>query len=233
MTPKAVLFDLDETLIHRDAAIRNFIASQYRRFAAQLAPLGEARFTERFLDLEDEGRANKADVYPAVVKALGIAGVSSEALLADYRARYPGFAALNRGATTTLRALHTAGLKLGIVTNGNADVQNGKIDAIGLRPLLSCVVISEAVGLRKPDPAIFALAAGELAVAPADCLFVGDNPETDVVGADAAGMQGVWFKAGTPWPASLPPPAFVIEELSGCLPLCGLPSIDTRQSRGV
>ena len=51
MTPKAVLFDLDETLIHRDAAIRRFIAAQYARFAQALAPLTAGQYAARFLDL--------------------------------------------------------------------------------------------------------------------------------------------------------------------------------------
>ncbi len=216
---KAVLFDLDETLIHRDAAIGRFVAAQYARFASALAPLTETQYSERFLDLEDDGRIDKQLVYPALVKALGITGVTSGALLADYRATYPGFATLNPGAMETLRALHDHGLKLGIVTNGNAAVQNGKIDAIGIRPLLSCVVISETAGLRKPDPAIFQHAADLLGVAAADCVFVGDNPEVDVIGATAAGMRGVWFKAGTPWPATLPPPALAIDALPACVPI--------------
>jgi putative hydrolase of the HAD superfamily len=218
---KAVLFDLDETLIQRHAAIRNFIASQYARFAGALAPLTAENYAATFLELEDEGRADKAVVYPAVVEALRISGVSSDALLADYRARYPSFAVLNPGALETLQALHASGVKLGIVTNGNGVVQNGKIDATGFRPLLDCVVISELVGLRKPDAAIFNLAASQLGVTAADCMFVGDNPEIDVVGSTAAGMRGVWFRAGAIWPSTLPAPRFVIEALPECLALVG------------
>jgi putative hydrolase of the HAD superfamily len=163
-------------------------------------------------------------VYPAFVKSLGITGVGADELLADYRARYPSFATLNPGARETLEALHAHGLKLGIVTNGNGVVQNGKIDAIGVRPLLSCILISELVGLKKPDRAIFDLAAAQLHVAPSDCLFVGDNPEVDVIGANAAGMSGVWFRAGEPWLANAPPPRVAIAALLECLPLCGVPA---------
>jgi putative hydrolase of the HAD superfamily len=219
---KAVLFDLDETLIHRDTAIRNFISDQFARFATELAPLTAGQYAERFLDLEDQGRADKAAVYPALVSALAIAGVSSDLLLADYRARYPSFAVLNPGATQTLQSLRDRGIKLGIVTNGNAVVQNGKIDATGLRPLLSSVIISELVGLRKPDPAIFNLAATQLGLTTADCMFVGDNPEVDVGGSIAAGMRGVWFRAGGPWPQSLPAPRYIIDRLLECLTMADL-----------
>ena len=222
MTPKAVLFDLDETLITRDAAIRRFVADQFARHAAALAPLTAAQYAERFLEIEEDGRIDKRIVYPKLVEALGITGVSADILLADYRARYPLFATLNPGAIETMEALRRHGLKLGIVTNGNGIVQNGKIDATGIRPLLDGVVISELVGLRKPDAAIFALAATQLGVTPAECVFIGDNPEVDVIGAEAAGLAAIWFRAGTPWPATLPPPRSTIDALADCLPLCGV-----------
>jgi putative hydrolase of the HAD superfamily len=222
VTVKAVLFDLDETLIQRHAAIRNFIASQFSRFAEPLNPLTAAQYAATFLDLEDDGRADKAVVYPALVSSLGIANVSSDVLLADYRARYPSFAVLNPGAAQTLQSLRAHGLKLGVVTNGNGVVQNGKIDTIGLRPLLDCIVISELVGLRKPEAAIFNLAASHLGIEPAACVYVGDNPEIDVMGALGAGLVAIWFRAGQTWPATLPPPPHAIDTLPACLPLCGV-----------
>lgn len=69
------------------------------------------------------------------------------------------------------------------------------------------MLISEAEGLRKPETALFLRAADRLGVAPAQCLFVGDNPVADVMGAMKAGMRAVWFRGeGRDWPADLPPP---------------------------
>jgi len=216
---QAVLFDLDETLIRRDIAIRKFIASQYERFSRAMGSVRPEDYASTFLAAEDDGRIDKAKVYPAFVQSLGLKGLNADELLADYRQRYPSFATLNPGAADTLGALHEQGFKLGIVTNGNAQVQNGKIDAIGLRSLLSSVIISETVGLNKPDPAIFSLAANGLGLGVGDCMFVGDNPAVDIVGADNAGMTGVWFRAGGSWPAMLTPPRFEIDALPQCLPI--------------
>jgi len=223
MIPRAVLFDLDETLIHR--AIRRFIADQYTRYAAVLAPASAEQYTSRFLELEDDGRVAKAVIYPALLQALGITGVAAGTLLADYRAVYPSFTTPNPGALETLRALRAHGLRLGIITNGSGALQNGKIDAIGIRPLLDCVVVSELVGLAKPDPAIFRLAAGQLGVKTEDCVFIGDNPRLDVAGALGAGCGAIWFRAGTPWPPDLQAAPFVITALAACLPLCGVDAL--------
>jgi putative hydrolase of the HAD superfamily len=204
---KAVLFDLDETLILRSGAIRAFIADQYRRFAADLGALDGGTYTDRFLTMEDNGRIPKDKLYPEFVAALGITGVDAETLLEDYRSRYPGFASPAPGACETVRAIHAEGIRTGILTNGNERVQQAKIDAIGLRDVLDIIVISEAVGLKKPDKAIFRLTTDRLGIAPAATLFVGDNPETDIIGAAQAGLQTAWFRNGTEWPADLLPRA--------------------------
>ncbi len=52
-----------------------------------------------------------------------------------------------------------------------------------------------AVGVRKPDPRIFALACGALGCRPEETVMVGDNLEADVAGALACGMQAVYLDA--------------------------------------
>ena len=204
---KAVLFDLDETLIVRAGAIRAFIADQYRRFAAKLAGIDASAYAERFLAMEDNGRIPKDKVYPAFIAAMGITGVSPDMLLEDYRSNYANFAVLNPGARETVAAIRDGGRLTGIITNGNERVQLAKLDATGLADLFDTVVVSEAVGLRKPDPAIFRLAAANLGIATDAALFVGDNPEVDIVGAAGAGMQTAWFRNGLSWPEGLLPRA--------------------------
>ncbi|MDB5530356.1 MAG: HAD-superfamily hydrolase, subfamily variant 1 [Devosia sp.] len=217
---KAVLFDLDETLLVRHAAIRAFIGDQYARHAAVLPGIGRDLFTTRFLALEDEGRTPKTTVYPALAAELGIASSIAADLLADYQALYPSYAVLSPGTAETLVALRAKGLKTGIVTNGSAVVQNGKIDTTGLRPLLDIVLVSEAEGLRKPDRRIFELALQRLNVAADEAIFVGDNPVVDVDGARTAGLLAVWYHSTTDWPDGLAPPGYAITALSEVITFC-------------
>ncbi len=216
---KAVLFDLDETLLVRHAAIRAFIADQYTSHAAALPGIGRKLFETRFLALEDEGRTPKTAVYPALAAELGIAPPIAADLLADYQARYPTYAVLSPGTKETLTALRARGLKTGIITNGSAIVQNGKIDATGLRPLLDIVLVSETEDLRKPDPRIFKLALERLGLAPQEAVFVGDNPAADIDGARNAGLLAIWYHSTTEWPAGLLPPAYAITLLEEVLAL--------------
>jgi putative hydrolase of the HAD superfamily len=82
---------------------------------------------------------------------------------------------------------------LGLVTNGPRDLQWEKTERAGLKDCFAAIVISREVGVMKPDPRIFAIALERLGVAPAEAIFVGDTPRTDIVGAHAAGMKAVWL----------------------------------------
>ena len=216
---KAVLFDLDETLLTRVAAIRAFIGDQYDRHHAALAGIERERFVARFLALEDGGHTPKTTVYPALVAELAIGGLAPEALLADYQAVYPRFVTLSAGARETILALRAHGMATGIITNGSTALQNGKIDATGLRPLLDVVLISEAEGVEKPDPAIFERALARLGVNAGEAVFVGDSPATDVCGALGAGLQAVWFHSTTEWPRDLAPVGQMVTEMSALGPV--------------
>jgi putative hydrolase of the HAD superfamily len=87
-----------------------------------------------------------------------------------------------------------AGTRLAIVTNGPSDFQRETLR--GIEDRVDAVIISGEVGMAKPDPAIFLLATERLGVAPEDAWCVGDSLTHDVVGAQAAGMRGVWLNRG-------------------------------------
>lgn len=64
---------------------------------------------------------------------------------------------------------------------------------MGVRSFFSVVLISEDVGIQKPEARIFQLGLDRLGVAASEAIFVGDNPELDVAGARAAGIRAVWL----------------------------------------
>jgi putative hydrolase of the HAD superfamily len=82
--------------------------------------------------------------------------------------------------------------RLGVVSNFYGNVSRILHDA-GFGPLLSVVIDSNVVGLSKPDPAIYALAVGELSTPAAQTMHVGDSYERDVYAAHAAGLRTAWL----------------------------------------
>lgn len=196
----AVLFDLDETLLDRTGSVTDFLADQHWRFAGRLNGVDFDRFRDRFLALDARGSVPKSVVYPALLAEFGGAPEAAGALLEDYLENSCRHARPLPGMDEVLAALRGRGLKLGIVSNGETALQWRNIDALGLRDRMDTVLISQAEGLRKPDKAIFRLAAERLGLTPGQCLFVGDNPVADVLGARNAGMQAVWVDNGMAWP---------------------------------
>ena len=85
------------------------------------------------------------------------------------------------------------------MTNGGTPMQQAKIEESGLQGLVASFTISQAVGVSKPDSAIFALALQAIGARARTTLFVGDSPEHDIAGADAAGMQTAWMSLGRQW----------------------------------
>jgi len=86
-----------------------------------------------------------------------------------------------------------------IVTNGTARQQEAKIRRTGLDRYVADWVISEAAGVSKPNPRIFALAAQSVRMRLRGAWMVGDSPEADIGGAAATGLPSVWLHRGRNW----------------------------------
>ena len=115
-------------------------------------------------------------------------------------------------ALATLELLHGRA-RLGLVTNGPADLQREKIARTGLDRWFEEIAISAEIGIGKPDPAIFHRVIDALSVPPGQTVMVGDAPERDVVGARACGMRAVWVdRRSRPAPSS--PPDFAAHDLT-------------------
>jgi putative hydrolase of the HAD superfamily len=91
----------------------------------------------------------------------------------------------------TLIALRGRGYKLGIISNGKSVKQWEKIIRLGLHHFFDAVVISEDVGSEKPNSRIFEVAMEKLNVKPWEAVYVGDDLETDILGANSAGMVSI------------------------------------------
>ncbi|MBW4491204.1 MAG: HAD hydrolase-like protein [Trichocoleus desertorum ATA4-8-CV12] len=80
---EAVLFDLDGTLLDRDASIRQFIAAQYDRLGNYLSHIPKADYVSRFIELDSQGHVWKDKVYQALIVEFDIRGLSWQTLLQD------------------------------------------------------------------------------------------------------------------------------------------------------
>lgn len=118
-------------------------------------------------------------------------------------------------AAELLAGLRERGVPVAILTNGWAPLQQRKAERVGFG---GPVLVSEELGVQKPHPASFAALARTLGVPPANIAFVGDTPASDVQGAIAAGMTGIWLDAeGVSYPDAGPRPSLTIRALNDLL----------------
>jgi putative hydrolase of the HAD superfamily len=113
---------------------------------------------------------------------------------------WSSYYALAASTHALLEALRERGLKLALVSNTASPrwLLEPILERQGIVDRVDTIVLSSEVGKRKPHPAIFERALGELAVEPGEALFVGDRLGADVLGASRVGMntvQALWFRA--------------------------------------
>lgn len=189
---KAAIFDLDGTLLNRDASVSAFIIDQYERLHQWLHHIPKNVYISRFIELDQRGYVWKDRVYKQLIEEFAIQELTWEELLDDYMVQFKHSCIPFPHVHTMLADLKAKGIRLGMITNGYGRFQMDNILALEIEPYFEEILVSEWEGLRKPDPEIFKLAIERLQVEPQECLFIGDHPENDVYGAQKAGMKGVW-----------------------------------------
>jgi HAD superfamily hydrolase (TIGR01509 family) len=150
---------------------------------------------------------------PAFLRAAG-ERLGRSLSLGEYRAvTLAGFPRLRPEVEARLSGLRRDGWRIAVVTNGDAGVQERTVERIGLTRFLDACVVSGAVGVRKPDPAIFRLAIGD---APGPVWMVGDSV-VDIAGARAAGVSSIWVARGRTWTATGLRPDAIAADLEAAL----------------
>ena len=209
VAPRAVLFDLDNTLTARRASVEKFAAIFAEDHRALLHAIDLDDLQRTLVEL-DQGGYNPRRAEQLCARLPWKSVPSVDLIETHWQRRFADAVVPRSGLRQTLAAVEGVGLTLGVVTNGSVVGQQSKIDCLGIRRHFRSVVVSEAVGCKKPDPLIFQLACREIGVAPHECWFVGDHPANDVLGAEQVGMRAVWISdelMGHRWPSALDEPS--------------------------
>ncbi|MES2322480.1 MAG: HAD family hydrolase [Pseudomonadota bacterium] len=195
--PKAILFDLDDTLwpiapviIQAEQQLHAWLATHAPRVAERFSidSLRQARLEllarqpAFHLDLGALRRAGLITAFEAAGEDIHKVELAMVHFFAARNAVIPYDDVLPGLLRLKGRVL------LGSVSNGNADLQ-----AIGLAHHFQVSVAASQLGCAKPDAAIFHAACTRLGVVPTDAVYVGDDVLLDVRGAQQAGLRAVWL----------------------------------------
>jgi putative hydrolase of the HAD superfamily len=207
---RAVLFDLDDTLVDHQHASRAAIAGVRERFAAlrsrEIDDL--VRENQRILDsMHHEVAIGTRDVADARIERyrrlfayVGHGPERASAAAELHRRLYQGSRQCVEGALELVTLLH-ARLRVGVITNNTVSEQQEKLATFGFAPHVDVLVTSEEIGVAKPDPQIFRHALAKLECDPYEAVMIGDAWVQDILGATAAGIRALWLnRNGLPHP---------------------------------
>ncbi len=199
MELRGILFDFDGTLADTASAERQAWPALARLIAGDTPGIDLDELRTRYYTVFDshwnEYTSGRIDFTTyrrlRLAEALAPWKEVDEELFQAYRVeklRAVEGLALFDDALDSIRLLRSRGLRVGLLTNGPATLQRQKIDVTRIEPELHAVAISEEIGVAKPEPAAFQLAAGMIDCEPGEVAMVGDSPQNDIAGALRAGM---------------------------------------------
>jgi HAD superfamily hydrolase (TIGR01509 family) len=222
---RAVLFDLDDTLFDHESCARGALEAVHRsherfrsvtfqefeRLHAVLLEELHQRVISGELDL-DTARIER---FRRLFEAAGAGDRPAEEGARVYRECYIRTRRAIAGAAALLSTLKPR-VKIGVVSNNLLAEQQEKMKQCGLDGFVDALIVSETVGVMKPDPLIFRVALEQLAVTHDETVMVGDSWAADVEGARAAGIPVVWFNRNA---LPSPEPAAGVPELRALEPV--------------
>ena len=196
---KAVFIDLDDTISDETAHMRGAYRKSFSLLKKPLSQQAVERVLREFQVITtDLYERNAWDEIPREQRwagALENAGVSDVGIVDDliagyFRNYYEGVRFLP-GAE---RLLDTASqFRTCLITNGTTEYQWGKLRKLGLDGRIDHILVSEDIGVRKPDRRIFDQALELTGAEPAEAVMIGDSLQADIAGAGALGIGTIWI----------------------------------------
>ena len=209
--PRAILFDLDDTILAYEAVSREC----WQQVCHSFAPFPSGLETDSLVASIEKVRAwywgdterdrrGRLDPHTArkeiVTTALDRLGSGDSALANEIADAYTTLKEQSvkpfPGAIETLHSIQRSGIRLALLTNGTKEFQRAKIDRFGLESLFECIVIEGEFGTGKPDQRVFSHALDSLDTLPSDAWMVGDNLHADIGGAQALNIYSIWVDWG-------------------------------------
>ena len=195
---KAVFFDFDDTLQSRAGAYRMYCEDFLDRYFPGLSDEEKLRKMDEMEEHVDGGYKSREEYWPEMIELWGWKDAPELSVLTDdFNSRFGLKVDMLPDSVDVIKQLKQRGYILGMITNGNSKLQNTKLDTAGIRGLFDVVVVSDDIGIWKPEAGIFEYAMNKVGVTAEQSVYVGDHPVNDIQGALNARMQPVWMNYGS------------------------------------
>ncbi|MBI4145186.1 HAD-IA family hydrolase [Candidatus Woesearchaeota archaeon] len=223
---KAVLFDLDNTLVDFMRMKRASVEAAVEAMINAGLRMSKRVATLRLFKVYWRVGIEHPQIFQEFLKNVNhhVDDRIVAAGIVAYRKAQTAFLRPYPGMTSVLHQLKTRGLKLAIVSDAPRLKAWMRLTELGLQDMFDAVVAYDDTGERKPSTLPFAKALDQLNVRPVEVIHVGDWPERDVIGAKKLGIRAAWARYG--WDPAKPKPRthgadFVIDKPIDILRLVG------------
>jgi putative hydrolase of the HAD superfamily len=142
-------------------------------------------------EMDKNGYENRSVFYNKIIDTWNLE-YTAEELEKDWFEQFDKYSVPAFELIETLEYLYKK-YKLAVITNGSTYMQNKKIDKLGIRKYFDEIIISNDIGIKKPEKAIFILCCRRLNIEPPEAVYIGDNYEIDIMGATGAGLNAIWI----------------------------------------
>ena len=204
MKKKAVLFDLDNTLVDREPTAKILYRKQVQMTFPDDPKKQEEMYNYLF-SVDGQGRNHYLSRYQAVRDHFGF---SEDWVFeaADYwLTNYAEYTVAFPGTIEVLKEVKK-NYRIGLISDGVLELQQAKIDAIGIRDLFEMTLVTSEISKEKPNPVVFEEGLRRMGdLKGEECYYVGDNAWKDMAGCYRMGMTGIHICAHgeTPSPGFL------------------------------
>lgn len=204
--PKAILFDLDNTIIEHEQP--NLVWEKISdRYASLISNVSSADLLEAILAKREwywdnperhrRGRLNlKRATFNIVNDAFQTLNIDDTVLVQEiaeaYQTHCDTAEQLDAAAIDVLEKLRADDVKLALVTNGAKEPQRSKLARHKIEPYFDAILIEGEYGVGKPDPRVYYHALDMLKVPSKHAWMVGDNLEWEVSTPQRLGLKGIW-----------------------------------------
>ena len=186
---KALIFDMDNTIIDRQRAFKEGIRTILHHYFTDEELIDI--MVEDIIVWDNKGMVERIDVFNMFVEKYNIDYPTATQLDKDWKKMSGKTCYMFADVRDTLVKLKKK-YKLAILSNGQKETQRRKLNHIDIYNLLDYSLISSEYICWKPDPRIFQYTCEQMGCKPKECAYIGDNYEVDVLGSFKAGLKPVF-----------------------------------------
>ncbi len=189
---KAILFDVGQTFLYPDFPFLKNLLAEYG-VATDIETLNKGAATAREKIFRHREVERWQEFFTFWMQFAGAPEQKIPDILPRIFARHKRehlWNWLDPTAPEVFAGLKKLGYPLGLISNSDGSIA-GSMKKLGLSHFFDCIIDSHVVGVEKPDPRIFQIALAQIGLPAAQCVYIGDNYDRDVIGARQAGLTPI------------------------------------------